>query len=102
MNISIVGFSADGDTAYSPMINHIHLKIQGDVVKCFHTDCEDETLFASDILHILRRARYRVVSKEICCGFAEKKKINLTDYKGFLKLSNSVFSDDETTKMKDE
>ena len=102
-NVSVVAFSADGDSAYAPLINSIHATIHTDITKCMSENCGIDTLFASDILHILKRVRYRFVSRDLYCenNFTSYS-MNLAQFKSSMKLSHSTLSDDESTKMKDE
>jgi len=102
-NITIVAYSADGDSAYNKMVNQIYNRVSNNFIESIDRLDEHETLFASDILHLLKRARYRLVSRELFCGFSNmSNKIDFIQYKGLLKLSNSVLSDHDNAKMKDE
>ena len=100
-NVSVVAFSADGDSAYSPLINTIHRRVKHSFTECLHEECDIPTLFVSDPLHLLKRGRHRIVSKDLYCSVSSTK-LDLRKYKEELQFSKAVLVDDEHSKMKDE
>ena len=92
----ILGYSFDGDSAY----RHNLQKIIDDFnfSNSIRNQIFDETLFFSDYLHILKRARYRLIQRINIYNSNKELKQNLST---FYNLPFICFSDEKITKMHD-
>ena len=101
-------FSFDGDTGYSELHNFY---INQWIIKCLDSnhifECANfhSLRICSDLLHILKRMRYRIVKNydKIAIGFDSEKKFNYLSLKDLLKhkVPSVVFSNSLFTKMHD-
>ena len=104
-NLTVVGFAFDGDSAYSKMherfFHGYSMNVSHDV--CFQYDAIETPLIISDPLHLLKRARYRLVSKNIDIGMSgEERLINVSRMKQLFDLPANTWSNSLYTKMHDD
>lgn len=107
--IVIKGFAFDGDNAYSQLhIDYFNsyclnvLNNEDSFSKCRKDKCR----IISDPLHLLKRARYRLLKigngTSMICGFSmDSAVIDLNLIQEYLDLPPVVFSDNQLTKMHD-
>ena len=102
----IIGFAFDGDTTY----NKLHV----DFFSNYYNKIKDNNKFnnfsdingmpiISDPLHLLKRARYRILSHNVHSGFTNQSSIiNTTQIQEILELPTLVWKNEKYTKMQDD
>lgn len=97
-NFIVKSYAADGDSGYSYMAQNV----------CDQWDQATRPilnltipLFTNDPLHILKRARYRLLSHKIVQFRYGEEPINITKFKEILNLPSVVFDNSRITKMQD-
>lgn len=104
-NLTVVGFAFDGDSTYTKMHScffHGYSKNVSHNVS-FEYDAVETPLMISDPLHLLKRARYRLVSKNIDVGMSgEERPINVSRMKELFDLPAKTWSNSLYTKMHDD
>ena len=91
-------FAADGDTGYQKYVTR--------TVNKWNTGARpilnfEETLFSNDVLHLIKRGRYRYLSHELVMMNKDSQPINKTAVQEVLNLPSSVFDNSKVTKMQD-
>ena len=104
-NIKIRSYAFDGDTAYYELHKIYYQSYINKAIE-EHSISFDRTRTirtVSDLLHIIKRLRYRLLSSIIHCGFnIEEEMIDLENIKKILNhLQKVVWNDDLYTKMHD-
>lgn len=101
-NGRVIGFSFDGDTGYSDL-NYDFFAMYDNLI--FSSDSHFvpfNTLIIPDFLHLMKRARYRIVSSDIRIGYKEKYiDVKISDFEKKLNLPKIVFNNCNLTKMHD-
>ena len=105
-NIKIRSFAFDGDNAYSTLHNVYYYSYIKRAMKNFNINFETKLCVqqvVSDILHIFKRLRYRVLSCVVHCGFnLHNNYISIKLIKEILKVPSIVFDNSKLTKMNDQ
>ena len=104
-NLTVDGFAFDGDSAYLKMheefFNTYSAVARGDTF--FRYEDVETPMAISDPLHLLKRARYRLVSKCIDAGMSGSEQLlNLEAMKEMFDVPNTVFDNSQYTKMHDD
>ena len=97
-NIIVKAFAADGDSGYNSLIKSTTVSWNHDSRPIIDLI---EPLFVSDPLHILKRARYRLLSHDLVLMSKNEDHINITVLKEILNLPSVVFDNSRLTKMQD-
>ena len=99
-NFTVISYATDGDSGYKSLVNNTIMK-WNDYKKrpIIHLE---EIIYTNDPLHILKRARYRLLSHQLVLFKKNKNLLNLTNAKSLLNLPKIVFYDAMITKMKDD
>lgn len=104
---SVVGYAMDGDTTYSRLHKSFHSEYSSSVR--YNATFQDfsviskELLVVSDPLHILKRARYRLLASDVHLGLTNSSKvINVSVLREILPLPSKTFSNQPFTKMHDD
>ena len=104
-NITVDGFAFDGDSAYLRMHEEFFNTYYTNATKdsSFQLDDVNATMVISDPLHMLKRARYRLVSKRVDAGLSgDERHLNVQMIKEVFGLPDSVWSNAQYTKMHDD
>ena len=102
----VQGFSFDGDSTYLQLHRQFFMSYYSQVVSdpdFSNFSIGDERTVVSDPLHLLKRARYRLVGSKVHCGFdnTSDSLISVDHLAEQFDLPSVVFSDDKFTKMHD-
>lgn len=106
-NVECVGYAMDGDTTYSKMHKEFYSKYEREIRTNPSLDnyswITEKKLVVSDPLHLLKRARYRMLAAETSLGLTEGSEIIRADtLREVLTLPSKVFSNHKFTKMHDD
>lgn len=95
----VVAFSTDGDSGYRPLVkrtlNEFSEKKEKTVLK------SNETLYSNDPLHILKRARYRLLTHNFTFLNVNENIFNFHPLVELLNLPGVLFDNSRITKMQD-
>ena len=101
-NGKVIGFSFDGDTGYSDLNCDFFAMYEKLIFSKKDHFIPYDTLIIPDFLHLLKRARYRIVSSSIRIGYKENFiDVNIIDFENNLNLPKIVFNNCNLTKMHD-
>ena len=108
VNFDVIAYAMDGDTTYSKLHRNFYAQYSGVIVN------DPKFMFAnfstiprkmviSDPLHLLKRARYRLLGAQVHVGITGTSPlINISVLKKLLSLPSKVFLDQKFTKMHDD
>ena len=107
LNVICLGYAMDGDTTYSKLHKSFYETYSGYVTGdplFYNFSLVSETrLIISDPLHVLKRARYRLLSSATHVGLTSSSSIISIDVLSeILTLPSKVFSEQKFTKMHDD
>ena len=106
VNLAVIGYGMDGDTAYAKLHNNFYnvslRHIKDDPLFANFSDVTGK-LIISDPLHLLKRARYRLLATNIHIGLTEASEwIDIDVLRSILSLPSKTFSNQKFTKMHDD
>lgn len=99
-NFSVFSFASDGDPTYHPLIKANIMRWNSNYRPVLNFS---KILFINDPLHVLKRGRYKIVSRKL--SMLQKNSPNVTidsSIKEILNLPSEVFLDSRFTKMHDD
>ena len=104
--VTVLGFAMDGDSTYRKLHN-VFYDEYNDRIRCNHAFINfsgiSSRLIVSDPLHILKRARYRLLGSDVHLGMTNGSQIiDVERLKQVLNLPSKVFSNQQFTKMHDD
>ena len=97
-NIIVMAYAADGDSGYKTLTNSTIERLVSERPYISF----DQPLFSNDPLHLLKRARYRLLKHNLVPLLKEQNSIENTGWRELLGEPEIVFSDQSLTKMKDD
>ena len=104
--VKVLGYAMDGDSTYKKLHNMFYDEYNNRVRQDnAFTNCSQirSRLIVSDPLHILKRARYRLLNSDVHTGLTNSSEvIEVEKLKKLLNLPSKVFSDQRFTKMHDD
>ena len=103
-NLSVQGYAFDGDSTYRRLHENFFESYYVQLIKNYSISFADfpGPLIVSDPLHLLKRARYRCLSKEIHVGISgEDRRLNLQKIKTIFDVPATVWIDKPYSKMHD-
>ena len=104
---NVVGYAMDGDTTYNRLHKTFYSEyspsVRHDAMFGNFSEISKELLVVSDPLHILKRARYRLLGSEVHLGLTNSSGIiNVSVLREILPLPSKTFSNQPFTKMHDD
>ena len=106
LSVDVIASAMDGDRAYGKLHRRFHLEYSQAMIrepKFANFSILPGKMIISDPLHILKRARYRLLGAQTHVGPLETSPImNVTILRSLLSLPSKVFSDQKFTKMHDD
>ena len=104
--VKVLGYAMDGDSTYRKLHNLFYEEYNSSVRQdCAFTNFSAirSRLMVSDPLHILKRARYRLLNSDVHTGLTNSSDvIDVEKLKKLLNLTSKVFSNQKFTKMHDD
>ena len=100
-NFTTLSFAADGDSGYKPLVNKTLFSYEYYQPRRPFLNIDDP-LFTNDPLHLLKRARYRLLSHKLVPVLKTDNFINSTKLQEILDEPQIVFHDAYITKMRDD
>ena len=104
-NLSVQSYAFDGDSTYRRLHQNFFESYYAQLIKNYSISFGDISgpLIVSDPLHLLKRARYRCLSKEIHVGISgEDRRLNLQKMKKLFDVPTTVWIDKPYSKMHDD
>ena len=103
--IKVASYAFDGDTIYKKLhdnlYNHYSSILKSDLTFLNFSDL-NQLLMISDPLHLLKRARYRILSSNVHLGITPNTDIlNIEELKEIFKYPSLVYDNSKVTKMHD-
>ena len=106
LDVNVIGFAMDGDSTY----RKLHRLFYNEYEKKIRMDASFDNfskiasrVIVSDPLHVLKRARYRLLGSQVHCGLnSNTGEISVSRLAEILRLPSKVFCNQKFTKMHDD
>lgn len=101
-NGRVIGFSFDGDTSYSDLNCDFFATYDNLIFSSENHFIPFNTIIIPDYLHLLKRARYRIVCSNIRIGYENNFiDVKISDFENNLNLPSIIYNNCNLTKMHD-
>ena len=104
--VRVIGYSMDGDSTYRKLHNLLYAEYEDKIrrdIDFTNFSGISSRLIVSDPLHILKRARYRLLGSDVHIGLTNSTQlIDVERLQSLLNLPSKVFSSQKFTKMHDD